>query len=318
MQYIKCNLCGSENFVHLFSASHYLSYPEEFNIVKCKDCGLVFLNPRPDDEELNKYYSPEYFSEVAEPGFFKRCFALDKVRLIKNLKSRGRLLDVGCGRGEFLQQMEDYGWEVWGVDTSAVACKYTQERLRNGKIFNQDLLTSNLPEAYFDIVTFWHSLEHLKDPFSSLTEARRILKEDGILVIACPNFSSFSSKFFKRRWYALDTPFHLYQFSPLTLQKLLKRAGFRISKLSYGQDLFSDMVSFKFSLLRWLSREDVILERTRRILVIKGNFLKLLWITGRFLLNIFCLLSSILLVILKKGDIILCYCEAAVKANETS
>ena len=232
MEYTTCNLCGSANAVPIFSdLPDYLLHRSGVSaaFVKCATCGLIYQNPRPTFDEMAVHYPPDYESYAPEPdpknspwllrqaveyGIAKRC------RFITRHKYSGRVLDIGCSTGIFLQGIRNYGnWEPYGVEINEQAAKYAREKgldVRWGT-----LEQAKFPDEYFDAVTLWDVLEHLHDPAGSLREIHRILKPDGVLVIRVPNADSWDARFFGHYWAGLDAPRHLYVFTPRTLDALL-------------------------------------------------------------------------------------------------
>ncbi|MGH7229120.1 MAG: class I SAM-dependent methyltransferase [Nitrospiraceae bacterium] len=139
----------------------------------------------------------------------------------------GRVLDVGCGDGSFLEALARQGWEVFGTELSesiaATAKKRLGERVRVGAMDE-----IGFAAASFDLVTFWHVLEHLDDPKLALAEARRLLKADGRVVVAVPNIESLQARMFKEDWFHLDVPRHRWHFSPRTLAAVADRCNLRV------------------------------------------------------------------------------------------
>jgi SAM-dependent methyltransferase len=146
---------------------------------------------------------------------------------------QGRVLDVGCGSGGNLAVLQAQGWNVSGVDASAVAVAQAQarfgERVRQG-----DLASMAYPERTFDTVLFSHVLEHLHDPLSLLKEVWRILDWEGRVVILCPNAGSLEARMFGRWWFPWELPRHLFHYERATLTRLLEAAGFQIESVSTG------------------------------------------------------------------------------------
>jgi SAM-dependent methyltransferase len=229
-------LCHSDDAQGLFEGRDRLhSLPGDFTVVQCRRCGLVYLNPRPVKGEIGVYYPDDYEPHV----FFERIrhsrlarldyhYGLGKRRrAIESFVQGGRLLDAGCGNGSFLYYMREYGWEVYGEEISQSAAAYARQELdlevRVGEL--QDVA---FPSQHFDAVTMWNVLEHLYDPAATLVEVRRILKPEGLLVIAVPNLASWDARVFGPAWVGYDVPRHLYTFSPETLGALLDRAGFQV------------------------------------------------------------------------------------------
>lgn len=233
MDRVRCAICGSENSEPFCSAeSPDGNFTVIFNLVKCADCGLVYLNPRPDIKEMSRFYPEEYYKKPSPAGkgipnaiiaFF---IYLRKKRVCK-YKTSGKILDLGCGSGGFLVSMQDRNWETFGVETSESGLRLCLEKKLNVR---GDM---NFPDGYFDVVTLWHSMEHMENPVSALRDIRRVLSGDGILLVSVPNIESMEYRLFKRFWFHLDLPRHVCHFSPATLENLLKKTGFKILKTSH-------------------------------------------------------------------------------------
>ncbi len=198
---------------------------------------MVLLNPRPDEKEIIKYYqSPDYDPHaVNRKGWFHRfyhwvqlwAFSQKRKHLMKWVSSPGKLLDIGGGKGDFCKYMKDRGWEtvLYEPGTSAVSVA-RQRRLRILK--SLESATEN-PEK-FDVITMWHSLEHIHRTDSLFASIRSCLKNNGILAISVPNLNAPEEKSLKDTWAPYDAPRHLYHFTPETLSEYLKKQGFTIVK----------------------------------------------------------------------------------------
>ena len=138
----------------------------------------------------------------------------------------GKILDIGCGDGSYLEILKDRGWETYGTEISEVACK--EARRRGINVFCQDLLDIHFKNNFFDCVRLWSVLEHLYNPTAYLKEIKRILKPKGLLIIQVPNFESLASKFFRYKWSGLDVPRHLYHFDKDTLRRFIEKENFVI------------------------------------------------------------------------------------------
>ena len=236
MEEIVCNVCQSDDTVVLYEGRdrlHGLGGP--FKLVKCQQCGLIYLNPRPTREEMGRYYPPDYepYAQDVErakgllSGLDYRYGVAKRCRTITKGKEPGRILDVGCGAGHFLNGMKQRGWQPFGTEVSEEAATYARERF-GLEVFVGELEEAELPAAYFDAITLWHVLEHLHDPLASLMEISRLLKDGGLLVFAIPNWHSLDARLFGEFWVGLDVPRHLYVFPRPALEKLLARAGLKI------------------------------------------------------------------------------------------
>jgi len=219
-EYIKCNLCGSDKTRLLYKKKDYGlgGYSIEWPVVRCERCGLCYVNPRPKKTQLRGLYPPKYFQAMSSQNGDERINER-KARFIKRRRP-GTLLDVGCGSGSFLKHMKARGWDVHGLELSPIPFKEDD----CCKVLNSDLKEAAFGERTFDVITAWSVLEHMYDPASFLSEAGRVIKEDGELIILVPNIENTAARVLKSD----DVPRHLYMFSKKTIGELLSRAGFRI------------------------------------------------------------------------------------------
>ena len=212
---------------------------ENLDIVECLTCTLRITSPFPSADTIGDYYnSKDYISHSDESkGLFDliykfvRLHMLDKKRKLIEKSSgnrNGKLLDIGCGAGHFLNAMKKTGWNVQGVDVSEKA----RELVSNS--FNLDVKSPldwlNSDEKY-DVITCWHSLEHIHEPWIYLDKIRTHLNPDGVLVVALPNYNSTDAKRYGSSWAAYDTPRHLYHFTIESMEKIASLCGFSIQSM---------------------------------------------------------------------------------------
>jgi len=250
-----CPVCNSDQQKKFIACRDHLVSGKEFNIAACQSCGFKFTNPRPEDSTLGDYYkSEDYISHtdtkkglVASIYFRVRKMALkNKEALLRRYVSRGTLLDYGCGTGYFLNYAREKGWKVFGVEPDEGA-----RGIANNKFtaVYPDKLTLNEkePKIQFEAITLWHVLEHLTDLNESLAHFYSRLKQDGILVIAVPNYLSNDARHYAENWAAYDVPRHLYHFDKNTIQKLLGSHGFELIKTKpmYFDSYYVSMLSEK-------------------------------------------------------------------------
>ncbi|MDE3068323.1 MAG: class I SAM-dependent methyltransferase [Verrucomicrobiota bacterium] len=190
--------------------------------------------PPPPAREMAAYYPAGYYGAPGERRFPAPVEYLQKklyefrVRRVESVAGirRGRVLDVGCGRGGLLQAFRRRGWEVQGTELSDQAAAYARQVLQLPVAIGS-LETLDLPSGHFDAVTLWHVLEHLPDSEVLLAEVRRLLKPDGVLLVGVPNFGGWESRFCRDKWFHLDVPRHLNHFTKAALRQALSEAGFR-------------------------------------------------------------------------------------------
>ena len=149
---------------------------------------------------------------------------------LKSLPAKGKLLDFGCGAGQFLAQMDQLGWQVTGIDSSAPTVEWLRQELAL-QVYVGSLPHPWLAGRTYDVITMWHSLEHTHNPRRILEAAGELLVPNGKLVVAVPNIDSLAFRWFGSYWYGLDVPRHLSHFSRQTLTNLLRRSGFQIESV---------------------------------------------------------------------------------------
>ncbi len=224
----KCLLCNNINHKSLYIIN-------EFNIKKCISCGLVRVDPLPNDEILEKYYRNFDYSD----GFINELsIRKDAIHILRQLDKlnikKGVILDVGCGAGFFMDEARKRKWNVFGIDTSAKAIKYARNVLRL-KVIKNDFLTYNFYDQKYDVIILSQLIEHLKNPEDFLNKAYSLLYSKGVLVVITPNINSNLSKILKDRFNYLIPPEHLYYYSPKTLKELVKKCNFNVLKIkTYG------------------------------------------------------------------------------------
>lgn len=159
--------------------------------------------------------------------FFK--FIVGRDIMFLRGEEKGKILDVGCGNGNFLYLMKRLGWDTFGVETDKVAAQIAAQHGLN--VFCGDIYQANFPDNYFDAVTMNHVIEHVVDPKKVLLECSRILKKGGKIAIATPNIRSFFAQFYKQNYISFWPPYHIFHFSPNNLKKLVESVGYRILML---------------------------------------------------------------------------------------
>ena len=215
----------------------------EFEVYRCNDCELLFLNPMPSEELLISLYPKSYYSytvdnKVKKSKFKQFLFSFlmldpSDTNDIKQSDNK-RILDFGCGSGWVLNKYKDKGYDTYGLDLDENAIAIGQ---KNGhKMSNQKLIETNYPDNNFDNIRSNHSLEHIINIKETIREFNRILKTNGRLFIAVPNTSSITSNIFGKYWYYLGIPYHTYNYNYVNLKILLESNGFKIQKVIYRSD----------------------------------------------------------------------------------
>lgn len=232
-----CPWCDSEKTqMHLWVKDLFLTQ-EPFEIYECLKCGLLFTEPRPDANSIGKYYqSEEYYShQENKSGFIPKIYeSIKRVNLrhkrklaTKGLKV-GTMLEIGCGVGDFLHEMEQKGWNCTGIEPSKEAKAIAKNRVK-AHILNPDELAS-LEDENFDLITMWHVLEHVDNLKEEVMHLQRLLKKGGRLVLALPNYKSADAEFYREYWAAYDVPRHLNHFCRESINNIFKNTKLKLKK----------------------------------------------------------------------------------------
>ena len=230
------------------STKDYFKTQEAFDLVLDSSRDLLITSPQPAQENLASYYnSQEYISHSnTQKGSVPFLYTLvqkwslkSKRNLVNKLsKGRGTLLDIGAGSGAFCEVVKQNSWEVYGVEPSEKAREIAAQK----NIFLQQNI-QDFKGQQFDVVTLWHVLEHLPDLENIIIAIQELVRPNGILIVAVPNYNSFDANHYKGFWAAYDTPRHLWHFSQKAMRKLFSKN----TKLLKTQPMLFD--SFYVSLL---------------------------------------------------------------------
>jgi len=231
-----------------------------FQIVNCTACQLGSLWPMPTTAEIQSFYPEDYygdggskFSSIIEP-LVRLIAARSAWFMARSIQRKGRVLDVGCGRGMTLRALADAGCETHGFEVSQHALRGIDPRVQV-KVANS-LAEAHYPDNHFDGVLLWHVLEHVPDTRQTLAEAWRIVKQGGVVIVAVPNYSSLQAKWSGPEWFHLDPPRHLFHFPVAALERLIIDVGFTpVSQhhFSLRQNPFGWIQSIQ-NKLAWLPR----------------------------------------------------------------
>lgn len=233
-----CPVCNSDQKKHFLDCVDYTVSKKTFELQECSKCGFVFTSPRPQNEDLGAYYeSEEYISHSnTKKGLISRLYQsvrnrtlAQKLDIINSRQTKGALLDIGCGTGEFLNVVQQNGWKVRGIEPGD---KARQSAINNYKLdVHPEEALKEVAPASMDVITMWHVLEHVPDLNGRLMELASILKKDGLLIIAVPNRNSHDAGFYGKHWAAYDVPRHLWHFRPQDIRALFAPHGFEVKEV---------------------------------------------------------------------------------------
>jgi 2-polyprenyl-3-methyl-5-hydroxy-6-metoxy-1,4-benzoquinol methylase len=223
-----CPLCGEKDSTFLFKASEFLFRRRKYDYFRCESCQHVFLNPIPQERHLTDFYiaaSQELRRILPEEAKFtakdlaEGQSEKEKIELLENLgllQKKGSALDIGFGRGGFLVALSNLGWQCTGVEITDEISLQPDVEGHFELLYGKDAM-AKLPEKKYDLITMWHVLEHLPNPTEVLREAQKALHPHGKILVAVPNFDSFSAKLFGKYWYGAAPPWHIHQFTTRTM-----------------------------------------------------------------------------------------------------
>lgn len=244
---IKCDLCGFSNSKLFLQTEDHNYGTGLYNYVICRQCGLIWLNPRPKKKFLKKYYPLKYpaYQKLKNISRFQKIFRkiINKHKFLARLfikdqlyfdHKKGRLLDVGTGNGNYLSVLQSWGWDAYGIEINPEAVK-SAKKSGLKKIFQGTVFSHKFPANYFDVIRYSHVIEHVLLPKKELQKVFNLLKPGGKVIIDLPNINSIFFQIFRQYWYPLETPRHLWQFSDKTIESLLLRTGFEKINIHYIQ-----------------------------------------------------------------------------------
>ena len=230
---LKTNL---KNKTHYLKVKDHSVSQEIFDLYFDESLDMLVTSPQPDSENLGKYYdSPNYISHTdGNKSLFEKLYQAvknialkNKLNLINSLsENKGKILDIGAGTGDFLAFVKQNGWQTIGVEPSQKAKEIATKK---GVVFVNE--TSELENQSFDIITMWHVLEHVPDLEKQIQELKRLLKTNGTLIVAVPNFKSFDANHYKEFWAAYDVPIHFWHFSKTAINLLFEKQNMKLEKV---------------------------------------------------------------------------------------
>jgi 2-polyprenyl-3-methyl-5-hydroxy-6-metoxy-1,4-benzoquinol methylase len=267
MSITKCKICSSDNIEKVFKSfnthgKHVIDMQERFQVCRCKDCSLVFLDGVVvNSEYYSKYYQEGYYrGDKVSSGPMKLFlnvlsdFSTNKkkkviLKTVDRKKDKISILDVGCGTGGFLESLEDSRFDKYGCEVSKDGFKVCISK--GLSVYHGDVCDVDFKGRKFDVVTLWHVLEHTENPKKVFSRIGEILSDNGVLIFQVPNTDSLGFRIGKEYWFHMDSPRHLNLFSTRSVKKLCSLTGFKIVDVKYEfydfpLDLFWSVRKSKF------------------------------------------------------------------------
>lgn len=318
----KCPICGPVNAIFSFKAIDRLhGISGEYIYAKCPTCDLLFIVTPIKKEDLSTFYPASYSPHQPlenekeltnihneQPHFLRwlkqkiKWFITGlnnwlkgtkiKRAIYQHLNNSSMVLDVGCGTGKFLSKLRsEKGVQVHGAEISEAAVERGKE-LYGLNIIHGELVDAPFSPKSFDLITAWFSLEHMPDPEKEVAVMKKLLKDNGNIVIGLPNSKSLNAWLFKDRWYHLDCPRHLHLWNKTSVNKLLEKCGLRITSIVFDKTPWGLLGS-----LQYLLYQNNYLEG-RRNKISKNRMLYLLTLPW-----------TILIGLMRLSDIMTIYCK---------
>lgn len=256
-----CISCGGiGNMLYSELSDRLYQVPGKWNIFVCPNCGMAWINPSPLEEDISNLYESYYTHQAGSINSFNKRTGLGtiiqtapvlkrfvlfilKIAGVSPLRTpslwkdfwikRGlssKILDVGCGNGDFLEILKALDWEIYGIEPDSQAAAVATGRL-GIQVHNQILESAGFPDNYFDVIFMNQVIEHLANPTRTIQECFRILKPGGKLLVSTPNIQSLGHQYFKQAWIHLDPPRHICIFSIKALRRMIEQTEFSIESL---------------------------------------------------------------------------------------
>lgn len=223
-----CMLCDETRRRALFEKDGY-------QIVRCRSCGLVYVDADLASADLQRRYGPDYYGGGVFDDYMAErderiASAGEYCRLLARLVPGGRLLDIGCATGFFLEAASQR-WDVTGVELSDFAAEYAKREFGH-KVLTGDIADVGLPDASFDIVTMWNTVEHMANPRQAISHVARVASPNALVVLTTGNVGGPLARRDLANWNLMTPPEHLYFFDPGTITRLLEDAGLTVRRIA--------------------------------------------------------------------------------------
>jgi SAM-dependent methyltransferase len=269
MEEIQCILCNKDD-------SALFLEDEGYKAVRCRRCGLIYVNPRPGYSTLKEKYNNgsliQEDEQIASAGEKILKARLDLV-LIRRFKRGGRLLEIGCGEGSFLSEANRSGYDVYGIEINKRFVEYARNEFHLSNVFRCDISESSFKERYFDIIYMRNVLSHLHDPIKELDKINRFLKPDGIFICITGNLGDLSVERIKR-YSDFNPPHlaqHLFHYSEANLHSLFKKAGFYTEKIYRFSAYLDECNGLLFRIINYILSKELSIKVLVFIRVLLGR-----------------------------------------------
>jgi 2-polyprenyl-3-methyl-5-hydroxy-6-metoxy-1,4-benzoquinol methylase/Zn ribbon nucleic-acid-binding protein len=244
-EYVDCPLCNSKNYKKFW-------VKDGFHYIKCQECEFVYLNPRLNKKSLFEFYNGPWVKVYNSRKFYSKNEVVEKnnnrnLMEIKSIIKNGKLLEIGCGDGHFLQLARDKdNFEVFGVELDPETSQYARTKRGLINVKTEAFENIKYPENFFDVVYMNDVLEHLQNPLQIMEECYKILKEGGLIVINVPNVDGLVYKFVGEKHTCVFGFEHLNFFSDKTLSSILTKIGFDVKKIIMNSSDFILIFLFRY------------------------------------------------------------------------
>lgn len=240
IHYNNCPICGSSDISFALKSKDYTVSKNYYEIWECTSCNGRFTQDVPTSETMGAYYKSDQYVSHSDTykGLINKIYHIVRKRTLKqklallqkfSVLQKGNLLDIGSGVGAFAAEAKQNGWAVTALEPNEDARSIAKEKFNIESFPSHEIF--NLPPESYDGITLWHVLEHVHELQSYVDTFFKLLKKDGVLLIAVPNFTSFDAQKYESYWAAYDVPRHIYHFSPKTMQVLMQKHHLTVIKM---------------------------------------------------------------------------------------
>ena len=252
LEEIKCpNGCGTSDKTILTGSDNLHDLPGEYQIVMCTTCKLQRTSPRPTADTIGYYYPQDYgpyndsiFKENKSRGFkaiIRNILRLN-YRVLPSIEI-GRMLEIGCSTGSYMELAKSKGWHVEGIEYSNEPARIARDK--GFTVHTGSIETAPTPKNRYEIIVAWMVMEHFHDPHLVLNKIKAWIKPNGYFVFLVPNANSISRKLFKQLAYDIELPRHLFHYTPESLEVLTKKCGWKIEKIVHQRNAFTFLKSIE-------------------------------------------------------------------------